>query len=338
MQEILKKCIEGETLTQYEAEHVMNEFMEGKIPDSQIASMITILRFRGETVEELIGFTKAMRRHMKPIEGLEDVIDTCGTGGDGASTFNISTASAIVSSSLGVKVAKHGNRAVSSKSGSADVLEYLNIPIQSSPEEAVEAIKNTNMSFLFAPLYHSSMKHVARTRKEIGFRTIFNILGPLVNPARTKRQVIGVYSHHYAKKMAEALKESHSEHVLFVTGKDGLDEMTITAETDVIELKNGNIQSYRISPEQFGLSRGKIEDIQVMNVKESAHLIEKVFRNQGNESARNIIALNAAAALYVSGKVCSLHEGVEVSLQALKDGIVYKYFQALQTRKEEQYA
>jgi len=338
MKNVLKKCIEGDTLTINEAEEIMNHMMSGEMTDSQIASFISILRFRGETVEELIGFVKAMKKNMTELNGFEDIIDTCGTGGDGASTFNISTASAIVTSSLGVKVAKHGNRAVSSKSGSADVLECLNIPIQSTPKEAEKALKDTNMSFLFAPLYHSSMKHVAKARKEIGFRTIFNLLGPLVNPAKAKRQVIGVFSTKYAEKMAKVLREFNAQHVLIVTGRDGLDEITITDETDVVELQNGEIKKYTISPEQFHLKRGNMKEIQVNNAFESARLIDLSLQNMGNESVRNIIALNTAAALYVAGKVNSLHEGVKLALNAIENGTAYEQLKALQVRKEEQYA
>lgn len=338
MKSILKKCIEGDTLSQLQAEEAMDAMMQGEATDSQIASLVSILRFRGETVDELIGFAKAMKKHMIQIDGMENVIDTCGTGGDGANTFNISTASAILTSSLGVKVAKHGNRSVSSKSGSADVLEYLNIPIQSSPEEARDAIEQSNMSFLYAPLYHSSMRYVAKTRKEIGFRTFFNLLGPLVNPAKAKKQVIGVYSLSYAQKLAHALQHSDSEHVLFVTGNDGLDEMTITGKTNVIEVRNGTIQSYEITPEQMGLSRGELKDIQVQNVQESAELIERIFRNEANEAARNIVLLNASAALYVAGAVRNLHQGVAMAKKALEDGVALRHLQALQVRKEEKYA
>lgn len=338
MKTVLKKCIEGGTLSKTEAEDVMNAMMEGKVPESQMASLISILRFRGETVDEIIGFLDAMKAHMKSVEGLEGVVDTCGTGGDEASTFNISTASGIVASSLGVKVAKHGNRSVSSKSGSADVLEYLNIPIESSPKEAIEAIRHTNMSFLFAPLYHTSMKHVAKTRKEIGFRTIFNLLGPLVNPAKAKRQVIGVYSFAYAKKLAEVLMQKDIEHVLFVTGADGLDEITITRETNVIELYKGKLKTYQITPEQFGLKRGTLADIQVGSVKESANMINRIFQNDEKSSARDIVVLNAASALYVAGIAKSLYEGVHLAKEAIENGTAFRQLQTLQRRKEERYA
>jgi anthranilate phosphoribosyltransferase len=336
--ELLNKCISGSTLSEKEAEEVMNQIMIGNATDSQIASFLTILRFRGETIEEMTGFVKAMRNHMTVIHYDDEVIDTCGTGGDQSSTFNISTAAAIVVSSLGVKVAKHGNRAVSSKSGSADVLEHLGIDIQVNAEEAKRALSENGMSFLFAPLYHSAMKHVAKPRKDIGFRTVFNLLGPLANPARCKKQVIGVYSPSYALKMAHTLKKLGSEHVLLVAGKDGLDECSISAETFVVELKNGSIRQYEISPEDVGLPRGSLHDIQVSTVAESAEIIEKIINNRGNPSARNIVLLNAGAALYVSGAAKSISEGVQLAKYAIESGKAADQFKRLQKRKVNQYA
>ncbi|WP_246942186.1 anthranilate phosphoribosyltransferase [Bacillus pinisoli] len=336
LRDLLLDCIEGKTLTVAEAEEVMNEIMSGDATESQIASLLSILRLRGETVEEITGFAKAMRSHMNTLEldETEEVIDTCGTGGDGVSTFNISTASAIVASSLGIKVAKHGNRAVSSKSGSADVLEHLGIPIQSSKEEAKEALKNHNMSFLFAPNYHAAMKHAIGPRKEIGFRTVFNILGPLSNPALSKRQVIGVYDSKIALKMAETLKSLGSKHVLLVTGRDGLDEISITTDTDVVELKDGEIKQYTIHPNDFHLPIGTLSDIQATSIEDSAKLINKVFTNQSNDSAKHTILLNAGAAIYVSGKAATLQEGIDLAREAIDTRKVIEHIQSLVSRKE----
>jgi len=333
--DLLNKCVNGSCLTEQEAYTMMDEIMSGNATASQIASLLSILRFRGETVEEMTGFAKSMRSHMTPIHYEQEVIDTCGTGGDGASTFNISTSSAIVASALGVKVAKHGNRAVSSKSGSADVLEYLGIDIQSSREEAVEALNKYGMSFLFAPLYHSAMKHAVAPRKEIGFRTIFNLLGPLANPARCKRQVLGVYSTEYAEKMAHTLKNLGSEHVVFVTGRDGLDECTITTETDVVELKDGEIHRFVLDPESVGLTRGELADIQVSTVEQSAIIVKKVLSGEmkENNSALNIVLLNSGVAVYVAGKAASIKEGVQMAKQAIYDGTVRSHFNNLRTRK-----
>jgi anthranilate phosphoribosyltransferase len=337
--ELLNKCINGEKLTIVEAKAIMNEIMSGRATASQIASLLTILRFREETIDEMTGFASAMRDHMMVLDYEErDVIDTCGTGGDGVSTFNISTATAIVVSALGVKVAKHGNRAVSSKSGSADVLEQLGVDIQSSKEEAKLALKERGMSFLFAPNYHSAMKNAVVPRTEIGFRTIFNLLGPLANPARCKKQVIGVYSFKYAEKMAHTLKNLGSEHVLLVTGRDGLDECSISSETDVVELKNGEIKKYVLSPEEVGLVRGNLKNIQVNTVLESARLIEQVLSGKGNQDAINVVSFNAGAALYVAGMVTSIKEGVILAKEALASGKVNNHFYSLRSVKETYHA
>jgi anthranilate phosphoribosyltransferase len=336
--QLLAKCINGYTLTEEEAYEAMMAIMSGEATASQIASFLSILRLRGETVDELTGLAKAMRSRMMTLDYEEEVIDTCGTGGDGASTFNISTAAAIVVSSLGVKVAKHGNRAVSSKSGSADVLEALHIDIQATPEEAKQALKTKGLAFLFAPLYHSAMKYAALPRKEIGFRTVFNLIGPLANPARCKRQVIGVYSTSYAEKLAETLHRLGSEHVLFVTGKDGLDECSISAETDVVELKHGEIRRFTIAPEQYGLTRGKLEHIQVRTVQQSAELLKAVMEGKANESATNIVILNAGVALYVAGKVATIREGVEMAKEAMMTKKAYEQFERLRMKEVEKYA
>jgi anthranilate phosphoribosyltransferase len=337
LKEYLKDCLEGKTLTETEAENIMNEIMSGVATPSQIASLLSILRFRGETVEELTGFAKSMRNHMSSLSlhGVEEIIDTCGTGGDGVSSFNISTAAAIVVSSLGIKVAKHGNRAVSSKSGSADVLEYLGIPIQSNPDDVRNALQSHSMSFLFAPIYHSAMKHAVTPRKEIGFRTAFNLLGPLSNPARCTRQVIGVYDTKFAEKMAQTLKNLGSKHVLFVTGQDGLDEISVTTKTDVVELKDGEISRYTIHPSDFGLPTGTLKDIQTNTVEESAKLIKSIFDGSANESAKNTVLLNAGAAIYVSGKASSMKEGFNMAKEAVHSNKVLKHFESLARKQEE---
>lgn len=338
MKELLAACIEGKTLTEEQAEGVMNLIMSGNATPSQISSLVSIMRFRGETVDEIVGFTKSMKKHMSALNYDCDVVDTCGTGGDGASTFNISTASAIVVSSLNVKVAKHGNRAFTSKSGSADVLEKLGVNIQTTHEQAVESLKNQNMSFLFAPMFHSSMKHAVNPRKEIGFRTVFNLLGPLANPANAKRQVIGVFSTKYAEKMAEALKRLGAEHVLLVTGRDGLDEITISGETDVVELKNGKITRYVLHPTDLGVMEGNIEEIKVADAQESAELIENIFKGKGPQSAENIVALNAGAALYVADTVQSLADGVILAKEAIKSGKALNQLNILRHQVEGHYA
>lgn len=337
LKQILNVCLQGKTLTEEEAERVMDEIMNGEATYSQIASLLSILRYRGETVEELTGFAKSMRNHMNriPLVYGEECIDTCGTGGDGIGSFNISTASAIVVSSLGIKVAKHGNRAVSSKSGSADVLEYLGIPIQSSIEEVHKALSKDSLSFLFAPIYHTAMKHAVTPRQELGFRTIFNLLGPLSNPARCKRQVIGVYDSTYAEVMAKALGKLGSKHVVLVTGRDGLDEISVTTETDVVELRDGEISKYTIHPNDFNLNVGNLSEIQTNTVEESGEMILRILQLRANESARNIVLLNAGAAIYVSGKAKSMNDGVILAKEAIDSGKALHHLSSIARTKEE---
>ncbi|MFC0470284.1 anthranilate phosphoribosyltransferase [Halalkalibacter kiskunsagensis] len=332
---ILRTCMEGQYMTETQAEQTMNEIMSGQATPSQIASLLTVMRFRGETVDEMTGFARSMRAHSIRIPTDDiPVVDTCGTGGDDLQTFNVSTATAIVLSGMGVPVAKHGNRAVSSKSGSADVLEALNIPTQYTKEEARQSLLDSNLSFLFAPLYHQSMKHAVVPRKEIGFRTIFNLLGPLTNPAGAKHQLIGVYNHEFAKKMAETLIRLNTSRALFVTGGEGLDELSITTESKVIEVNGESQQIYTIAPEDVGLKRGVLQDIQVKNPVESAKVIQQVLKGEANESALGIVIFNTAAALYVAKRVESIHEGVASVKNAIYSGAVYNHYQYLQKEKQ----
>ncbi len=331
----LKKCSEGKTLDRNEAKLVMDEMMAGVGEEAQIAGLLSMMRLRGETVDEMVGFAESMREHAISLQHEETkLLDTCGTGGDQLSTFNISTATAILASACGVKVAKHGNRAISSSSGSADVLEKLNIPVQSSPTEAVSALTNKGLCFLFAPLYHSSMKHVASTRKSLGFKTIFNLLGPLVNPAQANRQMIGVFDRNFAYKMAETLRELGSKRALFVTGGEGIDECSITTYTDIIELVNGNIETYQITPEQFGIKRGDLCDIKATSVTESAEIIENIFKGRAHTTAESIVVLNCASALYIANEVESIKEGVQVAKEVISSGKAFRQFEFLQERKE----
>ena len=338
MNKFLQLCVDGKTLTADEAEALMNMMITSEMAPSEMGGILSILAHRGETPEELTGFVKAMRARALTVDGLPDVVDTCGTGGDGISTFNISTASAIVASAAGAKIAKHGNRSVSSKSGSADVLEVLEVPIQTTPEKVKSSIEANNMGFLFAPLYHSSMKHVAGTRKELGFRTVFNLLGPLSNPLQAKRQVIGVYSAEKAGLMASALETFQPKHVMFVSSRDGLDELSITAPTDVIELKDGERREYTVSPEAFGFTNGRLEDLQVESPKESACLIQNIFENKSSSSALSITAFNAGAAIYTAGITASLKEGTELALETITSGGAAAQLERLKQKEEEIYA
>ncbi len=336
LKSMLRACIEGKTMNATEAEQTMDEIMTGQATPSQIASLLTVLRFRGETVDEVTGFAKSMRRHLVKIEhNYEQLVDTCGTGGDELGTFNISTTAALALAAIGIRVAKHGNRAVSSTSGSADVLEHLGIEIQHSPKAAAQSLANNKLCFLFAPLYHQSMKHAVAPRKEIGFRTIFNMLGPLTNPAKARHQLIGVSDARFAEKMAEALQRLGTEHTLFVTGENGLDECSITGETIVIEVRGDERFRYSLTPEEVGLRRGTLSDIQVNSPRESAALVERVLKGEANASAQSIVAYNAGAALYAADRASSIKEGVVVIQEAITSGQVFEFYQQLKTAEKE---
>ncbi len=339
MKELLSRVVAGEKMSEQEAFEMMDTIMNGQATTGQLMSMLSVMRYRGETVDEMTGFVQAMRKNMTRLSVEDDeIVDTCGTGGDGSSTFNVSTAVSIVLAAMGVKVAKHGNRKVSSKSGSADVLERLGVPIDTTPEQGAEALRTKGMTFMFAPLYHQAMKHAGPARKELGFRTVFNLLGPMSNPANAKRQLIGIYDTSYAEKMAETLHKLGSKHVLLATGRDGLDEITMTGTTDIVELKDGEINRFTVTPEDLGLTRGKLEDIQITQTEESAAIIQQVIDGTAVESAATIVTMNAAAGLYVAGKVNNLKEGAELVQEALKSGKVKQYFETITVKENRQYA
>ncbi len=331
---MLDRLLAGDYLTEQQAFAVMDEVMGGNVLPTQLASILTVLRFRGETAEEITGFAKAMRGRMAILDSKElDVVDTCGTGGDGQSTFNISTASAIALAALGVKVAKHGNRSVSSKSGSADVLEELGIAVDDGPENGKQSLLQKGMAFLFAPHYHPAMKHAAAARKEIGFRTVFNVLGPLCNPAGARKQIIGVYDTKLAEKLAKALDMLGTERAMFVTGHDGLDEISVSAPTDIVELNGGRIERYVFRPEDAGVERGRISEIQVDNPAESARLIKDIFAGNAPGSPENIVCLNAGAGLYLAGKAACIAEGVHMVRDAIQSGKVNEYYLSITGRE-----
>ncbi|MGN7468952.1 anthranilate phosphoribosyltransferase [Brevibacillus sp. SAFN-007a] len=320
----LEQILQGNDLTRTAAEEAMGEIMDGKATPAQIGAFLASMRLKGEQVEEIIGFAQAMRaRAMRfPIE-LPGLVDTCGTGGDGSNTFNISTASAIVAASDGVRIAKHGNRAVSSKSGSADVLEALGVPVNLSPESAADCLRATNLCFLFAPLYHQAMKHAAGPRKELAVRTVFNLLGPLTNPANASRQLMGVYDAKLLSTVAAVLRELHVERALVVAGSDGLDELTVTGPSQIAELRDGQIHTYEIHPEQFGLRRHDKEALRGGDASENATIIREVFAGKRG-AARDIVLLNAGAILYLADRVRSMEAGVIRAAELIDDGIVMR--------------
>jgi anthranilate phosphoribosyltransferase len=329
---VLHKVIEGHTLNEQEAFRAMETIMRGEASSVQIGSFLTALRLRKETVEEIVGFAKAMRSFSVSFESpYESFVDTCGTGGDGADTFNISTAVAFVAAAAGVPVAKHGNRAVSSKSGSADVLQQLGVAIDLTAEEARECLRQVGICFLFAPLYHPAMKHAVGPRKELGFRTVFNVLGPLTNPARAPRQVLGVYAESLVPKIADALARLGTKHALVVHGNGGLDELSVSGESVVAEVKDGTVQLYRITPEQFGLRSFPLSDIKGGNASQNAAIIQKILTGDLQNGAREIVTLNAGASIYVGGKANSLQQGVQMAKEAIDSG---RALQILQRLKE----
>lgn len=331
---MLHRCLDNGTLSEQEAELLMGEIMHGRLADSQIASFMTLLRFRGETTDELVGFARAMRGMAEPFPiHLERTIDTCGTGGDGLGTFNISTATAIVLGSMNIPVTKHGNRSVSSKTGSADVFEALNIDIQTSVTEAANMLTEQSLCFMFAPLYHPSMKHVMKTRKELGFRSIFNLLGPLTNPAGAKHQLVGVNSRATADQFGHVLQRLGTTHSVVVSGADGLDECAIHGETYLVDVKQDEIHANTIKPEDVGFTRSSLASIRVQTPAESAALIHQVLRNEAPQAATNIVAFNAGVALYAGDYVSSIQVGVEEARRAIENGHSQLYLTSLQSKK-----
>lgn len=313
-----------------EAEAVLEQIMTGQCTDTQIASFLTALRMKGETVEEVTGFARVMRNRATVVApqsvvradltgtGREALIDTCGTGGDVSGSFNVSTATALVVAGAGVRVAKHGNRSASSQCGSADVMEALGVRIDLTPRQIADCIDRVGIGFLHAPHLHASMKHVARARKEMGIRTIFNMLGPLTNPAGAGAQLIGVYAAHLTLLFAEVLRGLGTTRAVIVHGTDGMDEITITGETLVTELRSGEIHSYSVKPEDFGMSRAGIADIRGGDAEQNAGIIREILEGVAGPR-RDIVVLNAAAALMASSRAKDLHEGVTMARSVIDD-------------------
>ena len=319
--EAIKAVISRQNLNESEMHDVMNSIMTGQTTDAQIGAFLIGLSMKGETIEEIAASAKVMRSLATSVElKSEDyLVDTCGTGGDGLGLFNISTASAFVVAAAGGKVAKHGNRSISSKSGSADVLEAAGINLNLDPEKISQCIEDIGVGFMFAPAHHSAMKHAIGPRKELAVRTIFNVLGPLTNPAKAPNQVMGVYDKDLVEPIANVLKSLGSRHVMVVHSEDGLDEFSIAKKTYVAELKDNNISTYTVHPNDFGLNKGDLNTLKAENADESLAMIHDAF--SGNIGApRDIIALNSGAAIYVSGLADSLDNGIQKACQVLSDG------------------
>ena len=325
IQQAVKAVIAKQDLTEAEMHEVMNAIMTGQTTDAQIGGFLVGLSMKGETVEEITAAAKVMRSLATGVQIYhpKHLVDTCGTGGDGLGLFNISTASAFVVAAAGGQVAKHGNRSISSKSGSADVLEAAGVNLDMSPEDIGKCVEKIGVGFMFAPAHHSAMKHAIGPRKELAVRTIFNVLGPLTNPAKAPHQVMGVYDKDLVEPIAHVLKGLGSRHVMVVHSNDGLDEISIADETFVAELKDTEVSTYTIKPTDFGLALGNLEEIKADDANDSLALIQQAL--DGKEgAAKDIVALNAGAAIYVSGITDSLQKGVNKALEVLNNGAAHQ--------------
>jgi anthranilate phosphoribosyltransferase len=338
----------SQSLSRAEACETMAEVLTGKCTDAQIAALLIALRMKGETVEEIVGFAEAIRSaaaplpitNSRPPEALavtgtgrdalvdESLIDTSGTGGDASGTFNISTATALVTAGSGVRVAKHGNRSISSKCGSADVVEALGVNIQLSPERAAQCLREVGICFLYAPNLHPAMKQVQAVRRELRMRTMFNLLGPLTNPARANGQVVGVYSLDLVEKLAEALSMLGLRRALVVHGLDGLDEITITGTTRIAEAHEGSVRSYEVEPEEFGLKRAPLDQIAGGDATQNAAIIRALVSGE-KSPRRDVVLLNAAAALTAAGKAGHIAEGIPLAERSIDSGAAAEKLEAL---------
>jgi len=329
-QQALTALIEKRDLTRDEMLSIMHQIMHGELTPVQIAGILIALRSKGETVTEIAAAAQVMRELSTkvPLSGVADLVDTCGTGGDGAHTFNISTASAIVAAAAGVKIAKHGGRSVSSTCGSADVLEALGVNVNLTPEQVAQSVREIGVGFMFAPNYHSAMKHAAPVRRELGVRTLFNLLGPMTNPAGAPNQVMGVFHSDLVPKLAQVLKALGSRHVLVVHAADGLDEISLGGDTYVAELREGDVSEYTVNPQQFGLDNCASEKLAVHNIDEAKAMLHSVFDNQDGP-AKDIVALNAGAAIYVGGAAPTLEAGIAQAQAVIESGAAKAKLEAL---------
>ncbi len=329
VREVLNRLVEKENLTRDETYKLFSSIMEGKLTDVQIAGILVALRSKGETVDEIAGATEVLREKSRKVPLREElrkrVVDTCGTGGDLKGTFNISTTVGLVVASCGVPVAKHGNRSVSSRCGSADILESFGVKIDLEPEQVAKCIEELGFGFMFAPKFHPAMATVVRPRKELGIRTIFNVLGPMTNPAGAVRQLMGVYDEKLTEKLAEVLLKLGTERAFIVHGKDGTDEITISDATKVTEIKNGEIKSYTVTPEDFGLRRAPFSEIKGgESLEENREIVRRVLTGEEKGAKRDVVALNAGFALVAGDRVEKVEEGIEMAVKAMEEGKPYE--------------
>ena len=316
----IKKINFGQDLSRKEISSVMNQILTGLASENQIKSFLLSLSSKGESVEEVIGSAEVMRSLSTKVPvNTKHLVDTCGTGGVGSGIFNVSTTAAFVASSCGAKVAKHGNRSATRKSGSADLLEVAGVSLDLNPEQVKDCIEKVGLGFMFAPAHHSAMKYAIGPRKELGIKTIFNLLGPLTNPAGALNQVLGVFDSKWIRPLAEVLKELGSENVLVLHSEDGLDEISSASSTSIAELRDGEINEYSISPEDFGLKILPIENLKVSSPEESLQIAKEALRGE-NQAATQMVAMTSGAALYVAGVAGSLKEGIDMSIHNISEG------------------
>ncbi|WP_163328527.1 anthranilate phosphoribosyltransferase [Desulfurobacterium thermolithotrophum] len=329
VKEVLNKLIEKQDLSFEETKDLFTQIMDGKLTNVQIAGILVALRSKGETTEEIAGATSVMREKSLKVslseEIRERIVDTCGTGGDLKGTFNISTTVALVVAACGVPVAKHGNRSVSSKCGSADILEAFGMKIDLTPEQVAKCIEETNFGFMFAPRFHPAMATVVRPRKELGIRTIFNLLGPMTNPAGAKRQLMGVFADYLTEKLAKVLLKLGTKKAFIVHGKDGTDEITICDMTKITEISDGDIKSYIVSPEDFGIRKASFEELKGgETLEENREIVKKILTGEEKGTKKDVVLLNAAFALLAAEKVSSVEEGIELANSVIEEGKPYE--------------
>jgi anthranilate phosphoribosyltransferase len=326
---LLRRLVDGQSLNADAALEAFGAIMSGQVSETRMGAFLTALALREPTVAEITGAARAMRAAMRAIDAPPGAIDLCGTGGDAHGTLNVSTAASFVVAACGVPVAKHGNRNMSSKSGAADVLEALGIRIDLSADAAQACLAEVGLCFLFAPSYHPAMKHVAPVRKELGFRTVFNLLGPICNPARVRRQLLGVFAERWAEPLARVLGELGSEHAWIVHGRDGMDELTLSDTSLVVEIAGGNIRRFEVAPEDIGLQRIAADGVRGGDAAFNADALGQLLRGGGARAYRDIVVLNSAAALVVSGKAADLNEGAALADAALREGGALAVFESL---------
>ncbi len=333
MKQALASVVAGQHLSEAEMSDVMEIIMTGQASDAQIGGFLVALRMKGETIDEITGAARVMRQLATPVQIKgEHIVDTCGTGGDGANIFNVSTAAAFVVAAAGGQVAKHGNRSVSSSTGSADVLEAAGVNLALKPEQVARAVEEVGVGFMFAPAHHSAMKHAIGPRKELALRTIFNMLGPITNPAGVKNQVLGVFDKALCKPLAEVLGRLGSDHVLVVHAEDGLDEISLAGSTHVAELKAGHVSEYQIKPEDFSIPSQNLEGLSVDSAEASLALIRDALTKRetpAGEKAADLIALNAGAAIYASNLASTFAEGVAMAEDAISTGLAMEKLREL---------